>query len=206
MKTKERILNTALKLFNREGVDAVTVRHIAAKMNISHGNLCYHYPNKNLVIFDLYLCLVKEFNELMAGLQKTAIDLSLVLASNNHSFDTFYKYRFLFLDFTHIMRENPAIKKHYRQLVKIRKEQFAWLISKLVWSGDFKKEALPGQYDSLLEQVFIIADFWLPSSEILFEGKETDRIPHYRNLMQALIVPILTPKGMKKFIQLSNQN
>lgn len=206
VKTKDRILDTALETFNREGVDAVTVRDIAARLGISHGNLCYHFPNKKEIIFALYMRLVEEFDLLMNSFQTVPVDLSLMLVSNNHSFDTFYKYRFLFLDFTHIMRENAAIKKHYRQLIKNRKQQFAWIIQHLVKNGDFQKERISGQYEYLVDQVFIFADFWLPSSEILFEGKEADRIMHYRNLLQALIIPVLTTKGLKKFKQLSNSS
>ena len=40
MTTKEKIIDTALQLFNKQGIDPVTTRHIAKEMNISHGNLC----------------------------------------------------------------------------------------------------------------------------------------------------------------------
>ena len=202
MKTKKAILQTALSLFNRKGIDAITVRHIAAEMNISHGNLCYHFPNKSTIIQALYLQLVKEFDLLMQQLQTQSLDLTMLLESNSRSFNVFYRYRFLFFDFTHVMRDHPGIRKHYQLLYKQRKEQFKWLIDHLIKAGIFRKALAPGAYKSLVDHVFIFSDFWIPSSEVLYEGRAADRIAHYRRTLQTLIVPYLTEAGLKSYKQI----
>ncbi len=60
MTTKEKILEAARELFNKEGIDAITTRHVAARLGISHGNLCYHYPRKEILIEKLYYELVEK--------------------------------------------------------------------------------------------------------------------------------------------------
>ena len=41
MKTRDKIIEQAIELFNDKGAANVTSRHIAEAMDISHGNLCY---------------------------------------------------------------------------------------------------------------------------------------------------------------------
>ncbi len=48
--TKQRIVDTAERLFNEAGTGAVSTNHIAASMRISPGNLYYHFGNKDEIV------------------------------------------------------------------------------------------------------------------------------------------------------------
>lgn len=199
MTTKDRILESSLRLFNKEGAERVTVRSIASETGISHGNLTYHFPGKDEILYQLYLKLADEFNVLMASLQSDEVDIIQLLKSNQQAFTLFYKYRFLSLDFTHVMRKQPKIRNHYRRVIQSRKQQFRMLLNLLIENGYVKQEEVKGQYDLLHDVVFVYADFWMTSAEILFEGKESEKIPYYNRVFQSIIIPLLTPKGMKQY-------
>ncbi|MEM7371464.1 MAG: TetR/AcrR family transcriptional regulator [Bacteroidota bacterium] len=49
-KTKERILEASLALFNYQGLKTTTLQIIANDVQISVGNLAYHYKNKQEII------------------------------------------------------------------------------------------------------------------------------------------------------------
>ena len=59
LNTKERILQTALKLFNARGYTEVGVREIARALSISPGNLSYHFSKKE----DIFIALIKQHSQ-----------------------------------------------------------------------------------------------------------------------------------------------
>lgn len=193
--TKEKILDKALDLFNKHGVENTTVRDIAAEVGISHGNLCYHFPNIENLTEHLYRQLVSELDLVFQAMTQEQPSLKYLQQSSALTFELLYKYRFLMLDFVTIMRKNEQVRKHYRQLYRQRKEQFRKTICWMQKEGYMVPELYPGHYDAVIEQLFIIGDFWISSSEILYEGKEKDKVSHYINIMNQVLLPYLTKKA-----------
>ena len=48
--TKQKILNSAINLFNKKGLVNVRLQHIADESDISVGNLAYHFYSKKAII------------------------------------------------------------------------------------------------------------------------------------------------------------
>jgi AcrR family transcriptional regulator len=194
--TRQKILNAALQLFNSRNVEQVSIREVAKKAGISHGNLCYHFPNIENLVEHLYLQLAAEQDQLFARMTAQEVSLQTLKTSSTESLALLYRYKFLMLDFVAVMRKSKTIRTHYRQLFKMRKEQFkkifAWMISK----GYMKEEVYPGHYDKVIEQLFIVGDFWMASAEVLYEGKEKDKIAYYADIIDQVLFPYLTPAAL----------
>ena len=71
--TRDKILRAALKLLNERGVGKVTVRDVAQRAKMSHGNLCYHFANMGVIIDVLYENLVRESDASTAGARRGSL-------------------------------------------------------------------------------------------------------------------------------------
>lgn len=60
--TKDQILEAALNLFIAQGFDATPTSQISKEANVSTGTLFYYFPNKNLLLEQLYLSVKKELS------------------------------------------------------------------------------------------------------------------------------------------------
>lgn len=222
LKTRERILEAARTLFNKNGTDEVSTRHIATELGISHGNLCYHFPRKEDIIEALYKQLAERMSAQVLALhqptsvqapkrtsrlsrQKTVsqntqpqMTLNSLLAGTVRSFEVLYEYKFLMLDFVSVMRKLPSVREHYTELVRLRKQQFSAIRAYCVAEGWMKADTA-SRFDATMNEVlFIVGDFWMASAEILYEGEESAKIPYYAKVMEALFVPLLTEKGLRE--------
>jgi AcrR family transcriptional regulator len=204
MKTRDKILETALQLFNTQGIDPITVRHVAKEMGISHGNLCYHFPGKEDIIQQLYLNLVAELDKEIRGLQGQIPQIERILCSIRTTFSIQYKYKFILIDFVNIMRTIPAIRTHFRELFVRRQQEFSALIQFMIQAGYFRQEQYPGQYQQFITSFYIIGDFWIAESEILFEGTDEEKLVHYTNVAFSLVFPHLTEKGQQVLLKVTS--
>lgn len=197
--TKERILNTALELFNKEGLSKVTLRAIANKMGISQGNLNYHFKKRELIIESLYFQLVDRIDEQISKHENQNIGLASLLSISSMMMESFFEYRFFMLDFVQIIRENDKIKTHYLEVTKRREGQFIMLSNFLVDKEIMRKEVLPNEYVYLFKRFQISSDFWISSAAITESRLNKKMIKEYSNIINQAIFPYLTEKGKKAY-------
>jgi Transcriptional regulator len=119
MKTKERILQTSIDLFNRSGVVAITTNHIAKAMNISPGNLYFHYDNKEEILVELFKRMAKETYDVWRPRRtKKASPLAFI----EENFELYWKYRFFHREMYALRRKDQVLAKMWRDHVKKMKK------------------------------------------------------------------------------------
>lgn len=96
MRTRDKILHRALALFNESGEGSVSLAQIAADLDISEGNLWYHFRTKR----DLIAALLEELEQTIeANLARWPGDpnrLDTYSAYTRQCFRTMWAYRFLY--------------------------------------------------------------------------------------------------------------
>lgn len=111
MKTKERILQTSIDLFNRNGVTPMTTNHISKAVGISPGNLYFHYDNKEEILRELFRRMCKETYQIWRP-QRSGSQPALQFIDEN--FELYWKYRFFHREMYSLRRKDPILGKMWR--------------------------------------------------------------------------------------------
>lgn len=61
--TRERLVETALRLFREEGFQATTMRRIATEAGVSLGNAYYYFEGKDDLVHELYLVVRRDHQD-----------------------------------------------------------------------------------------------------------------------------------------------
>ena len=188
MKTRDRILECALQLFNHKGEPNVSTMEVANEMGISPGNLYYHFHGKEPLVLGLFERFQSELAPLLdppPGAQLEAQDywlfLHLIVERMAH-------YRFLFQDLSNLAGRLPKLARGIRHLLTALKRTLASLLARLQAAGQLvsSTQAL-GQ---LVEQITMTLLFSLDYQRILDREGEV-QVVVYQIMM--LVAPHLLP-------------
>lgn len=188
MKTRDRILECALQLFNQKGEPNVSTMEVANEMEISPGNLYYHFHGKEPLVLGLFERFQNELAPLLdppADAQLDAQDywlfLHLIVERMAH-------YRFLFQDLSNLAGRLPKLAKGIRNLLTALKRTLAFLLARLKADGQLLSDTQAlGQ---LVEQITLTLLFSLDYQRILDREGEV-QVVVYQIMM--LVAPHLLP-------------
>lgn len=169
MKTRDRILQKSLQLFNEQGERSISTNHIAAALEISPGNLYYHFRNKESIIAELLLGYQHEILSLL----NVPDDRPLVVADKFTYFQVlssqFWKYRFLHRDANHLIDSSQILKERYpifaRQVMQRGMQIYQGFVDAGLMAASFT------EIEALIINIWIVMTNW--SNFLLMTGHIT---------------------------------
>ncbi len=166
MNTKQSIIETALKLFNANGSYAITTRHIASEMNISPGNLYYHFRNKEEIIRALLERMIEDYNSFIRP--PGGNNDPMVLFSNTISISgrIMYDYRFFYMEISTLLEKDPVLKKMYMKIKQERDADFKTILKFLEDAGIIAEPITDEAFDIIKENTWTLSEFLLQSMYI----------------------------------------
>ena len=199
MNTKEKIIATAIDLFNVHGTKAISTNHIAKEMGISPGNLYYHFRSKN----DIIRSISDNFSNELGSALKIQLDTISDFSSNLTSlFNRFFKiqqsYQFLFLEGVHLTKQDSRLLDNYTNLRSLIKKGYHELLSNLVKIKIMKRQSL-NIIDDLLDTQWIIMWYWINHTILDRNTYDDFQIKKGIKLSFSIIKPQLTSIGKVAF-------
>jgi len=199
VKTKDKIIATAIKLFNLHGTKAISTNHIAKEIGISPGNLYYHFGSKN----DIIRSISDNFSNELGSVLKIQLDTISDFSSNLTSlFNRFFKiqqsYQFLFLEGVHLTKQDSRLLDNYTNLRSLIKKGYHELLSNLVKIKIMKRQSL-NIIDDLLDTQWIIMWYWINHTILDRNTYDDFQIKKGIKLSFSIIKPQLTSIGKVAF-------
>ncbi|GAB2652779.1 TetR/AcrR family transcriptional regulator [Vibrio panuliri] len=198
MKTRDKIVLAALELFNEHGERNITTNHIAAHIDISPGNLYYHFRNKQEIVREIFTLYSNELLERFTPILEQQESLVLLKRYLNSIFTLMWKYRFFYANLPEILQRDEELHQDY---IVVQEKLQANLVSIM---ADFVSLGLlqlsPSEMKSQVRTLHLIATSWLGyQSAMSPKTLITEEIIHQGMLqMIAVVKPRATETGLEQ--------
>ena len=157
--TRQRILDASLAMFNVQGEPNVTTNHIADELEISPGNLYYHFRNKDDIIEHLFARYEERMDTALAAPQGRLPGLEDIWLQLHLVFECIWDYRFLYRDLVEILSRNRRVRLRFARILKRADEQAHGVMRGLSQAGVVR--ASSDELAATATNVLVIATFWL---------------------------------------------
>ena len=182
--TRQRILDTSLAMFNEQGEPNVTTNHIADELEISPGNLYYHFRNKDDIIEQLFQRYEERMDTALLapegrlpGLEDIWLQLHLV-------FECIWDYRFLYRDLVDILSRNRRLRLRFARILKRAADNATVVMRGLVQAGVMRASA--AEVEAIATNILVLATFWLNYASVRGDKSEHEAIR--RGIVQVMML------------------
>ncbi len=190
-KTRERILDLSLAMFNERGEPNVTTNHIADELEISPGNLYYHFRNKDDIVEHLFARYESRIDEVLVTPDDRLPTLEDIWLQLHVAFEVMWEFRFIFRDIVDLTSRNRKLRLHYARTLKRAVANASSVMQGLVRAEIMR--ASRAEIEATANNILLVATFWMSYNTV--RGGSTEKTAEDLTLgiyqVMMLIVPFL---------------
>mgnify|MGYP001791312337 CR=1 FL=1 len=198
-KTKKRILSVSRVMFNEKGYSNVTIRMIALQLNMSSGNLNYHFKKREDILEALYFEMVEVFDDRVKNISSTEISLETIKNDIIESLFRMIEYRFFWTDLYNILRLNEKLKKHFLNAYQERFNGYKYLFKDIQEKGILDSFRFESERDFLIERMIDYSNTWLYNSLIYEIEINKGYVASRSENLMGMLYPYLTDLGKSQY-------
>lgn len=189
-------------LFNSIGEPNVTTLLISDELEISPGNLYYHFKSKGDIVGELFASYEHEMHDLLAVPEDATISLDQQSFFLHLLFETVARYRFLYQDLVNVLSRYEQLQTRFRRILKKKTHGFRVICESFRRQGVM--EITDGELDALCDQFTLTACYW-SSFDSLSHLDDRDSMDPGRGVYQMmhLLLPYLGPDEKEQIYLMS---
>ena len=185
-RTRQRILDVTLALYNERGEPQVSTSLIATELGISAGNLHYHFRRKDDLSAALLDRFVDELDAVLPPASWRAAHVEDAWLLLHLLLETVWRYRFLFRDLSGIMTRDRRAAHRLAGVFARAVEAARGICLGLVEQGTMAATA--AEVDALAENIAVVALYWLSFDAARHPRQELRRVGMARGAYQVLML------------------
>ena len=186
--TRQAILSAALALFNRHGEVNVRTNQIADELDISPGNLHYHFKRKSDIVQHLFEAFNTEMADILIDPGERLLELEDLWLYLHLLFETIGRYRFIYRDINDLLERYETLRRPFGRLLQRQHSTAASFCASLVRSGILLLDELDQR--TLVDHIVMTITFWIQFSEIDPACRERDGDVLARAIYQVISLAI----------------
>ena len=189
-KTRDRILETSLALFNEFGEPNTSTNHIADEMNISPGNLYYHYRNKADITNLLFDQFERRMLELLSAAESRALEMEDMWLFLHLVFELIWDYRFLYRDLDNLLGRNRLLRRRFARVMQRKTQTAGSICTGLVDAGVMRADGR--EIEAVARNIVVVATYWLSFDRAMGEDRAGEQDALGRGVYQvmSLVAPL----------------
>jgi len=158
-RTRERIVEVSLALFNQFGEPNVTTGLIADELGISPGNLYYHFHSKDEITNTIFADFAREIDRVLVAPTKGPANVEDIWLFLHLLFELIWCYRFFYRDLNDLLSRNRTLELQFKRLLQQKVSTAVALCEGLVASGQMRAE--PVAIRALSANMAVVVTYWL---------------------------------------------
>ncbi|MEG0255552.1 MAG: TetR/AcrR family transcriptional regulator [Vagococcus sp.] len=168
-------MNESIKLFNHKDASSCNTNDIAEFLDMSVGNLYYHYKNKEHIIRSIFIERIAPAMDAIfftTDNRETEDDVFmffLALAKNT------YKYRFFYTEMYTLLNNDEELKEFYSKRAQKVSDEITKMYDRWIENGIMKNIS---EFDKniLTENTWLIGQMWMTHARIMTPDKSANRL------------------------------
>jgi AcrR family transcriptional regulator len=158
--TKNKITQKAIDLFNERGTAAVSLNSLAETLDISTGNLQYHYRSKEEILRVILEVMFNEWNAVYQEMDIESFTMDTLRRTLRINFNLVWKYRFFYRELNALLRSDEILAKRYATIQEQRLAEQEMLTKQMARSSGVRPMSKLELHNMVLAG-WVLSNSWL---------------------------------------------
>lgn len=200
MSNRQRIIDATVELMNERG-STVGTTQLVEHLEISPGNLYYHFRNREEILSEVLTRLQLDLDNVLVlehGEVPSAERLAQVLIGGAK---VLWQYRFFFSSSIELVAKDTNLTNKYRQFCERGTAQVDTILERLFASPAGTNKLEPVERNKLAETLWVLWTSWPRYAELLAGDKSSEQqILRNHESLEFALKPYLEPKYYKSVV------